>query len=83
MCSSDLTQERFGIYVRTDTPPAIVQSLNKQVRDAIDTPDFRAMCEKFTSEAGGSTPAEFEAIIRQDFDRWRGIVKSTGYVPEQ
>jgi tripartite-type tricarboxylate transporter receptor subunit TctC len=77
------TQERFGVYARADTPAATVLALNRLVREAIDTADFRAMCEKFTSEASGSSPAEFDALIRQDNERWRGIVKTTGYTPEQ
>ena len=56
--------------------------LNKALQDALEDAEVRSLCEKFTSEAGGSTPEQFEAIIRQEHARWGGIIKSTGYQPE-
>ncbi len=78
-----LAQERFGIYVRGGSSPATVQALNKSIRDTLDNAEIKSLFEKQTSEASGSTPQQFETIIRQEFERWRGIVKATRYVPEE
>ncbi len=77
-----LAQERFGIWLRAGASPETVQALNKAIRDSLDTPEVKAMCEKFTSEAIGSTPEQFENIIRQENERWGGIVKAARYTPE-
>lgn len=75
-------QERFGIWLRAGATPQTVQALNKSVRDALDTPEVKGLCEKFGNEASGSSPAEFDAIIRREHARWGAIIKSTGFQPE-
>ncbi len=75
-------QERFGIWLRAGATPQTVQALNKALRDALDSPEVKGMCEKFTSESAGSTPAEWDAIIRREHTRWGGIIKSAGFQPE-
>jgi tripartite-type tricarboxylate transporter receptor subunit TctC len=75
-------QERFGIWLRGGASPTTVQALNRSVREALDSADVKAMCEKFTSEASGSTPEQFDTIIRQEHARWGRIIRSTGYTPE-
>jgi tripartite-type tricarboxylate transporter receptor subunit TctC len=77
-----VVQERFGIWLRAGASAAAVRALNKSMGDALEDPEVKSMCEKFTSEAGGSTPEQFETIIRQEYARWGGIIKSTGYQPE-
>ena len=78
-----LQQERFGIWVRAGTPAASVQNLNKHLLDALETPEVRGICERNASDVAGSTPAEFDAIIRRENERWRGIVRAAKYVPEE
>ena len=77
-----VVQERFGIWLRAGASATVVRTLNKALQDALEDAEVRSLCEKFTSEAGGSTPEQFEAIIRQEHARWGGIIKSTGYQPE-
>lgn len=80
---SVLQQERFGIWVRAGTSAAAVQNLNKHLLDALETPEVRGICERNASDVAGSTPAEFDAIIRRENERWRGIVRAAKYVPEE
>ncbi|MSQ50472.1 MAG: hypothetical protein EXR28_01155 [Betaproteobacteria bacterium] len=78
-----LAQERFGIYLRAGSPPSTVQALNKAIRDALETAEVKAMCERQTSEASGSTPEQFENIIRRENERWSGIVRAVRFTPEE
>jgi tripartite-type tricarboxylate transporter receptor subunit TctC len=78
-----LAQERFGIFLRAGSPPATVQALNKSIAEALENPDVKAMCERNASEASGSTPEQFESIIRRENERWRGIVKAARFTPEE
>jgi len=75
-------QERFGIWMRAGATQQTVQTLNRALRDALESPEVRGLCEKFTSEAAGSTPAEWDAIVRREHERWGRVVKTTGYQPE-
>ncbi|MSQ51193.1 MAG: twin-arginine translocation pathway signal protein [Betaproteobacteria bacterium] len=80
--STVLQQERFGIWVRSGTPRAAVLALNRAINEALEQPEVKAMCERNANEAGGSTPEQFEALIRRENERWRGIVKAARYSPE-
>lgn len=77
-----LWQERFGVWLRGGASPETLQAANRAVRAALDTPDVKGMCEKFTSEALGSTPAEFDAIIRREHARMGKVIAATAYQPE-
>ncbi|MFM9970331.1 MAG: Bug family tripartite tricarboxylate transporter substrate binding protein [Burkholderiales bacterium] len=78
-----LAQERFGISARAGSSPAVVQALNKAVRDAVETAEYKAMCERQTSEPSSSTPEQFEAIIRREHERWGGVIKAVRFSPQE
>jgi tripartite-type tricarboxylate transporter receptor subunit TctC len=48
-----------GLFVPAKTPPAIVQALNRSVRDALDTAEVKSGLVKLSFEAGGTSPEEF------------------------
>ena len=37
---------------------------------------------KLSFEGGGTSPAEFEQLVKADLDRWGPIVKESGFTPE-
>lgn len=71
--------ERFGVFLRAGTPASIVESVNKAVLGALDQPDFRAVLEKISYEPHGSNTQEFTAIVKSEYERWRGIVRASGF----
>jgi tripartite-type tricarboxylate transporter receptor subunit TctC len=71
-----------GLFVPANTPPAIVQALNRSVRDALDTAEVKSGLVKLSFEAGGTSPEEFAQLVRSDLARWEPIVKASGFTPE-
>jgi tripartite-type tricarboxylate transporter receptor subunit TctC len=71
-----------GLFVPARTPPAIVQALNRSVRDALATVEVKAGLVKLSFEAGGTSPAEFAELVKADIARWEPIVKASGFTPE-
>jgi tripartite-type tricarboxylate transporter receptor subunit TctC len=76
-------EERWGVFLRTDTSTPIADALNKAVLEAVHTPEFRSTLDQINYEARANGPAEFQAIIRREHDRWRAIVAASGFNPTE
>jgi tripartite-type tricarboxylate transporter receptor subunit TctC len=64
--------------VPADTPPAIVQRLNKELRQIINSDDVKM---RLISDGGGpmpSTPEEYAANIEREEGKWSALVKKLG-----
>jgi tripartite-type tricarboxylate transporter receptor subunit TctC len=72
----------YGVSAPAKTPPVIIARLNKEIVQIMRLPEVR---ERLASEAGqpvGSTPEEFQAIIRTDVAKWGKVVKEAGIKAE-
>jgi len=72
----------IGFGVPANTPPEVIDILNKQINAAIVDPTIK----KRLSDLGGmvlppGTPAEFGAMIAQDIEKWTKVVKASGIKP--
>lgn len=72
-------QEYFAAWVSPRTPPAIVNALAEQIREAVATKELQEAyaARAFLPSAVG--PRELDAMVRADHDKWAPIVKSTGF----
>ena len=78
----DMT-EWFGLFVPARTPPEVVGKLAAITRDALKTKGVQEAIAKAGFDAATpATPAQFATMVKQDGARWGGIVKSTGFTPE-
>ena len=68
----------FGIVGPAGIAPAIVERLNRALIEAIRSPDMRARMRAQMFDPWTSTPREFGAIIRSDYEKWGRIVRSSG-----
>jgi len=68
----------YGISAPKDTPPEIVDTLNKAVAEALKDPKLVARL----AETGGipkpMTPAEFGKLIADETEKWRKVVEFAG-----
>ncbi|MDB5874843.1 MAG: transporter [Ramlibacter sp.] len=72
----------IGIAAPAAVPPALVARISADMAKVIKSPDFAAKLEAMGVEPVGSTPAQFDALIRSDIARWAPIVKSSGATAE-
>jgi len=68
----------FVLLAPGGTPDDIVARLEREVRQAIDTPEFRDRFTKQDIWIVASTPAEAAARIKSAFELWADVVKRTG-----
>ena len=61
------------------TPQPIVERLHKETVKILQQPDVQQQLASIDYGIIGSTPAELGETIRQDVERWKAIVKESGY----
>lgn len=64
-----------GIMVPAGTPKPIVDLLNAEIRKLLARPDVKANWDKQGAETMLMTPAEYDAFLRADIEKWAKVVK--------
>ena len=68
----------FGLLAPAGTPKAILLKLQSTVAEAVRTPEVAKQLRDLGAEPVANTPDVFAQEIRDDVDKWRKVVKSTG-----
>ncbi len=64
----------YGMLAPTGTPPAIVERLSKVLRDSLNDADVSRVSRAQGLNPAPSTPQEFAAIIKADYERWKKVI---------
>jgi tripartite-type tricarboxylate transporter receptor subunit TctC len=68
----------YGFLAPRGTPREIVQRLNKEFVKGLAHPQVVAALHKTGTEPKSSTPEEFAAYIKREYDTWGKVVKEAG-----
>jgi tripartite-type tricarboxylate transporter receptor subunit TctC len=68
----------LGIMAPAGTPKAIVDKLNAEINKAINRPEVKEAWDKQGAVPLVMSPAEFDAYLRKDIDKWAKVVKAAG-----
>lgn len=68
----------FGLFAPAQTPPATVERLNKAFAEAMRSAPVREKLQKIAADPAPTTPAEFDALVRRENQRYEMIVKRSG-----
>ncbi|HTS84954.1 MAG TPA: tripartite tricarboxylate transporter substrate binding protein [Usitatibacter sp.] len=71
----------YGIVVRTGTPQAIIDKVNRDMVEALRMPDVKAKLADLGLEPVGDTPAQFAAVIDAETKKWVAIVEKAHIKP--
>lgn len=69
----------FGVYAPANTPPVIVDRLNKMIVTVLRSPQVKERISALGQKPTGSSPAELAAIQRVDLDKWAPVIKASGF----
>jgi len=64
------------------TPDDIVAKLNAAANKALQDPEMLARFKQLSIGPGGGTPAEAAAFIKEETQRWGGVIRDAGIKPE-
>ena len=66
----------YGMAAPIKTPRAIVERLNSVINKAL--PELRDRYAALGMDLAGGSPAEFDALLRTERDKWAKVVKLSG-----
>jgi tripartite-type tricarboxylate transporter receptor subunit TctC len=64
------------------TPAPVIAKLNAAVNKAMQAPDLLDRYRQLSATAGGGTPAETAAFIKEETRRWSEVIRTVGIQPE-
>ncbi len=68
----------YGIVTATRTPRPIIDRLNAEIVRALQAPDVKKMLFTQGLEVKTSTPQEFGAYMKSEFDKWAKVIVDAG-----
>jgi tripartite-type tricarboxylate transporter receptor subunit TctC len=68
----------LGVFVAGRTPREIVARLNRAVNDAVKAPDVAERMAAIGMEPVGTTPAQYEKILKEEYERLGSLVRRIG-----
>ncbi|HUJ01717.1 MAG TPA: tripartite tricarboxylate transporter substrate binding protein [Usitatibacter sp.] len=71
-----------GIFAPAGTPPQLVAFLNKELVATLNDPGLKAMFVKQGAEIVASSPQEFTAFLKTDYEKWKKLFNQIGIKPE-
>lgn len=74
--------EWTAFFLPKGASPEVVARWNLAIVHALSDPHVRNVITRFNNEPSPSTPEELRALIANDLNRWRPLVKASGFVAE-
>jgi tripartite-type tricarboxylate transporter receptor subunit TctC len=68
----------YGIVTTMKTPAAIINRLNAEIVKALHSPDVTQLLLNQGLEVKTSTPQEFGAYMRSEYDKWAKVIRDAG-----
>ena len=68
----------IGLIAPAGLPPALLHKISADVAQALRGAEISARMAQLGLEPVGSTPEQYTAQIRQEIDKWSGIVRAAG-----
>jgi len=72
------TELWVGLFAVHGTPPAIVEKLKREAVKILNDPQARKALVAMGAQPVPSTGEELSARLRQDLDKWRGVITRVG-----
>jgi tripartite-type tricarboxylate transporter receptor subunit TctC len=68
----------YGIFMPAGTPADVVATMNGAVNRQLALPEMKEAIHAQGAEARSMTPQAFSTLVRDDFNKWKGIVAASG-----
>ncbi len=67
-----------GVFMPAKTPPEIIRKMSADIKTALAQPNVKDKLAHAAYTAQPSTPEDLRKFLRQDTDKWNGVIKSAG-----
>jgi len=70
-----------GLFAPAGTPANVINRLNGELKQALQTPEVRASIQQIGAEPVTSTPEALAARVKSDADKWNPLLATLGLQP--
>lgn len=71
-----------GIITPAKVPRSLIDKLNRDIVEALRSPEVRERLTQLGAEVVAGTPEQFDALLRSETVRYAKLIKDAGIVPE-
>ena len=75
------TSRGLGFSFQEKTPADKVERLNSAIQDALRTHDAKSGMAKLFVEIDAISMGDFARLIASESERWKAILRATGFTP--
>jgi tripartite-type tricarboxylate transporter receptor subunit TctC len=68
----------WGFFAPAKTPARLISRLQHEIVMVLNKPDVKEKLLNATTEAVGSSPEKFAAVIKADMERGRKVIQAAG-----
>ena len=68
----------FGVLTPKQTPPAIIKRINAEMTKLMSDAELKTKLAQEGLELRGSTPEEYDVLIKKELERWTRVIKTAG-----
>ena len=68
----------YGVGAPKNTPPQIIDKLNKEINAGLANPKFKAQLASLGGTVLPGSPADFGKLIAEETEKWGKVVKLSG-----
>jgi tripartite-type tricarboxylate transporter receptor subunit TctC len=72
----------YGMYAPKGTPAPVLARIQQEIARLVRTPEFAERFAALGADAVASTPEEFAAFTRAEYEKFARLVKAAGIQPE-
>lgn len=69
----------FAVFAPAGTPAAALDTLNRQIVAAVQSPETRTKLQEAGFSVSGTSRADTERMLKAEAPRWAAVVKATGF----
>ena len=73
----------FSIMTRKGTPQAIIDRLNREIRNIVAQPDLRAQFAPLAIDLESGSPQSLDALVKSETKRWAEVIRKAHVTVEQ
>jgi tripartite-type tricarboxylate transporter receptor subunit TctC len=75
-------QSWYALYAAPGTPAAVLDRLNQALNSALASETIRSYMVRQGMDPAPGTPAQLAELERRDAERWRPVIRASGFKPE-
>ena len=72
----------YGVGAPKNTPPEIVEKLNKAINAGLADPNIKARLAGLDGTVIGGSPADFGGLIAEETEKWRKVIRLANIKPQ-